>query len=182
MSDDVIEYLENYKPHSAIERLQHYLVQAQSRKVDDSDKDAEIISKLEIEVKVALQNIENGNFDGNVYFDYFAQALEGVIQSASDLNLAPLETEIRSKLAAKGGKGKAAKSPALPAKKRVYKRWKKWTTGERLTYTGKTGIEIFYKSAADFARQNVKMEDALNNVAVIERWCGSWSKGEDIPI
>jgi hypothetical protein len=181
MDKKLRESLENYRPHSATIRLQHYLVQALARKDSASDKDAKIIRKLEIEVRVALQNIENGNFDGNVYFDYFAQALEGVIQGASELNLDPLATEIRSKQGTTGGEAKAAKSPKRPAKKQVYKRWKKWTTGERRTYKGKTGIEIDYKSATDFARQNVKMEDALDSVAVIQRWCGSWSKDEDIP-
>ena len=38
-----------------------------------------------------------------------------------------------------------------------------------------------YKNKTDFARQNERMEDALESQSVIERWCRDWREGKDIP-
>jgi hypothetical protein len=57
---------------------------------------------LKNNVQMALQAITDGDID------HFAQAFERVIRRTVELKLPEIETDIKSKQAAKGGKGKGA--------------------------------------------------------------------------
>lgn len=176
MNEELREFFRRYQQtYPAPASLNHYLKAAQARKTSATDNEAEIIRILEQNIEEAKLGIEKGDID------LFAQAFERVIRRAVELNLPEMEATARSDYAAKGGDAKAANSPTLPAKRRVYENWRDWVSGKRVTYTGKTGIEVDYKDKADFARQNCRMEEDLKSEQVIRGWCRSWLKGEDIP-
>lgn len=71
-----------------------------------------------------------------------------------------------------GGSARHAADPKQVEKRKVYAEWLRWRQGEK-------GHQ--YESYADFARIECGRAAHLKSMRVIERWCGCWAKGKNIP-